>query len=229
MKQPLLGNPILSIHDQGAGGNGNVLKEIVEPEGAIIYCDRFTLGDATISTLDLWGAEYQESDAILIAPEDKELLETISRREKCPVDFVGHVTGDGRIRLVEDDKSNRQAPVDLDLKHVLGEMPRKQFHFETVEPVLRPLSLPAGATVMQALKRILRLPSVCSKRFLTNKVDRSVTGKQQPQPQQQQLFNEIDLTHFSRSRSFLSLSLSFSFSFSFSSPCFSCFSFLCAS
>ena len=170
-------NPILSIHDQGAGGNGNVLKEIVDPEGAVIYTNRFTLGDPTISTLDLWGAEYQESDAILISPHDKDTLVKISQREKCPVDFVGHVTGDGRIRLVEDESSNKQLPVDLDLKHVLGSMPRKKFDFTLNEPVLRPLSLPADVTVMQALKRVLRLPSVCSKRFLTNKVDRSVTGK----------------------------------------------------
>lgn len=125
----------------------------------------------------MWGAEYQESDAILIAPEDKDTLAKISAREKCPVDFVGRVTGDGRIRLVEDESSNKQLPVDLDLKHVLGSMPRKKFDFTLNEPVLRPLSLPADVTVMQALKRVLRLPSVCSKRFLTNKVDRSVTGK----------------------------------------------------
>jgi phosphoribosylformylglycinamidine synthase len=59
------GNPICSIHDQGAGGNGNVLKELVEPAGADIYADRFQLGDPTISTLELWGAEYQENDALL--------------------------------------------------------------------------------------------------------------------------------------------------------------------
>lgn len=171
------GNPILSIHDQGAGGNGNVLKEIVDPEGAIIYTKKFTLGDPTVSTLDLWGAEYQESDAILLNPQNKDTLMKISLRERCPVDFVGNVTGDGRIRLVEDESSNKQLPVDLDLKHVLGSMPRKKFDFNLNERMVRPLSLPAETTVMDALKRVLRLPSVCSKRFLTNKVDRSVTGK----------------------------------------------------
>ena len=64
-------NPIHAIHDQGAGGNGNVLKEIAEPKGAVIYAKNFTLGDPTIDTLELWGAEYQVSaavEAFLLAP-----------------------------------------------------------------------------------------------------------------------------------------------------------------
>lgn len=91
------GNPILSIHDQGAGGNGNVLKELVEPVGAVIFTRNFDLGDPSISTLELWGAEYQESDAILCKPEDDGLLSRIAAREKCPINFVGTVTGDGKI------------------------------------------------------------------------------------------------------------------------------------
>lgn len=59
-------NPILSIHDQGAGGNGNVLKELVEPIGGIIYANRFELGDPTINILELWGAEYQENNALYV-------------------------------------------------------------------------------------------------------------------------------------------------------------------
>jgi phosphoribosylformylglycinamidine synthase len=183
----------LSIHDQGAGGNGNVLKEIVEPEGAVIYTKNFTLGDPTISTLELWGAEYQESDAILTRPEDRDFLNKISRREKCAVDYVGVVTGGGSIRLSEEEdrqlkpdsfdvkrKQNpeKKLPVDLELEHVLGSMPAKKFHFEKKTPLLLPLTLPTGVTTLHALKRVLRLPSVASKRFLTNKVDRSVTGKE---------------------------------------------------
>lgn len=170
-------NPIQSIHDQGAGGNGNVLKEIVEPKGAVIYTDRFTLGDPTINTLELWGAEYQESDAILVRKEHEHLLRKISEREKCSVNFVGEVTGDGCITLVESGTDEKH-PVSLDLQYVLASMPRKVFNLERNKTPLHPLKLPSNLSVTAALQRVLRMPAVASKRYLTNKVDRSVTGKQ---------------------------------------------------
>lgn len=113
-------NPILSIHDQGAGGNGNVLKELVEPAGGIIYANRFELGDPTINILELWGAEYQENNALLCKKEDIELLKSICRRERCPVNFVGEVTGDGRVVLATDE-SGKVVPFNLELEYVLGE------------------------------------------------------------------------------------------------------------
>ncbi|XP_057244558.1 phosphoribosylformylglycinamidine synthase-like [Malurus melanocephalus] len=90
-------NPISSIHDQGAGGNGNVLKEISEPAGAVIYASRFQLGDPTLSVLELWGAEYQESNALLARPQALALLRRLAERERCPLSVVGTVTGDGRV------------------------------------------------------------------------------------------------------------------------------------
>ncbi|CAL8309072.1 unnamed protein product [Lota lota] len=174
------GNPICSIHDQGAGGNGNVLKELSEPAGAIIYSSRFKKGDPTLSVLELWGAEYQESNALLLRSGDRPFLERVCQREKCPVDFVGNITGDGKIVLVDEEggdaASGGRCPVDLQLEWVLGKMPQKKFVMERMAPVLQPLVLPPGLTVRDALDRVLRLPSVASKRYLTNKVDRSVTG-----------------------------------------------------
>ncbi|XP_043942613.1 phosphoribosylformylglycinamidine synthase isoform X2 [Protopterus annectens] len=183
-------NPICSIHDQGAGGNGNVLKELSEPAGAVIYAKNFKLGDPTLSVLEIWGAEYQESNALLLQPHDAAFLRRVCEREKCPVDFVGKITGDGKIVLVDDrvksaceDSSTAcngvQAsshPVDLELEWVLGKMPRKEFTLERITPTLQPLLLPSDLCVRDALDRVLRLPSVASKRYLTNKVDRSVTG-----------------------------------------------------
>ncbi|CAL1270868.1 unnamed protein product [Larinioides sclopetarius] len=170
-------NPILSIHDQGAGGNGNVLKEIVEPAGAVIYAEEFQLGDPTISILELWGAEYQESNAILINPKDKSALQSIGDREKCPINFVGEVNSTGNIVLVEkrDEPANRH-PVDLKLSCVLGKVPPKTFHLNRQPSIFKPLELPTNLLLQEALDRVLRLPSVASKRYLTNKVDRSVTG-----------------------------------------------------
>ncbi|XP_053551007.1 phosphoribosylformylglycinamidine synthase [Bombina bombina] len=178
------GNPICSIHDQGAGGNGNVLKELSEPQGAVIYTHNFQLGDPTLSVLEIWGAEYQESNALLLRPADADFLHSVCRRERCPVDFVGKITGDGKIVLlngseldpVPDSKDRNAVPVDLELEWVLGKMPRKEFVLNRVTPDLRPLTLPSDLTVREALERVLKLPCVASKRYLTNKVDRSVTG-----------------------------------------------------
>lgn len=112
-------NPILSIHDQGAGGNGNVLKELVEPIGGIIYANRFELGDPTINVLELWGAEYQENNALLCKKEELPVLESICKRERCPMNVVGEVTGTGRVVLALDETS-KVTPFDLELEHVLG-------------------------------------------------------------------------------------------------------------
>lgn len=69
----------------------------MEPEGAVIFTKRFQLGDPTISTLELWGAEYQENDALLCKKEDVPILQRIGERERCPVNFVGTVTGTGKV------------------------------------------------------------------------------------------------------------------------------------
>lgn len=73
--------------------SGNVLKEISEPAGAVIRVKDFILGDPTISVLELWGAEYQESNALLVRAQDRDLLQQICDREKVPVSFVGEITG----------------------------------------------------------------------------------------------------------------------------------------
>lgn len=75
------------------------MKEISEPAGAVIRTKEFQLGDPTITTLELWGAEYQESNAILVKPEDAKRLKMMCSRERCPACFVGEITGDGKVRL----------------------------------------------------------------------------------------------------------------------------------
>ncbi len=167
-------NPIVSIHDQGAGGNCNVLKEIVEPAGARIDIRAVPVGDETLSVLEIWGAEYQENNALLIRPEHAHLFDVLCKREKVIYAFVGEVTGDGQV-VVFDSKDNT-TPVDLDLEKVLGDMPQKPFKLDRFPIHTEPLTLPENLTVEKALDRVLRLVSVGSKRFLTNKVDRCVTG-----------------------------------------------------
>ncbi len=167
-------NPIIAIHDQGAGGNCNVVKEIIYPAGARIDVRKIQSGDDTLSVLELWGAEYQEQNALLIRPEKADLFEEMCWREKVPCSCIGRITGDGRIVLF--DENDGSTPVDLDLEKILGDMPQKTFRLSRIPPALLPLKLPRNGSVRDALARTLRLVSVGSKRFLTNKVDRSVTG-----------------------------------------------------
>ncbi|KAF8011879.1 hypothetical protein BT93_I0110 [Corymbia citriodora subsp. variegata] len=178
-------NPIISIHDQGAGGNCNVVKEIIYPKGAEIDIRAIVVGDHTMSVLEIWGAEYQEQDAILVEPKSRELLQSICERERVSMAVIGSINGQGRVVLVDGhltkkSKASGLPPpppaVDLELEKVLGDMPQKCFDFQRVVHPLEPLDIAPGITVMDSLKRVLRLPSVSSKRFLTTKVDRCVTG-----------------------------------------------------
>ncbi len=173
-------NPIVSIHDQGAGGNCNVLKEIVEPSGARIEIRAVPLGDETLSVLEIWGAEYQENNALLIWPDHEPLFRALCEREKVPWAVVGRITGDRRI--VVHDALDGSTPVDLALDDVLGDMPQKHFELLRAQPRLAPLELPRDLDVRTALERVLRLLSVGSKRFLTTKVDRAVSGLVARQP-----------------------------------------------
>ncbi len=167
-------NPIVSIHDQGAGGNCNVLKEIVHPAGARLEVRKIPVGDDTLSVLEIWGAEYQEQNALLLRPADAQSFEDLCKREKVPVAFVGHITGDGYVVL--HDESDGTTPVNLELAKVLGDMPQKTFTLDRKNVQPPALVLPKELTLRTALDRVLRLLSVGSKRFLVNKVDRSVTG-----------------------------------------------------
>lgn len=141
---------------------------------------KILVGDETLSVLEIWGAEYQEADALLIKPEDMEFFSSLCQREGCPVAYVGVVTGDGRV-VVHDEKDD-STPFDLELDHVLGKMPRKTFNSNRMKVDAKPLNLDLkqtsdhNAATKSILDRVLRLLSVGSKRFLVHKVDRSVSG-----------------------------------------------------
>lgn len=167
-------NPILSVHDQGAGGPANVLKELVEKAGGRIELRRIKVGDPTLSVLKIWIAEYQERCGLLINPERIGEFEAICEREKVTCERLGEVTGDGR--FVVHDEEDDSTPVNLNLEKVLGNMPQKTFMDQRLSYPLTPVVLPADLSVETALSRVLRNLAVGSKRFLTNKVDRSVTG-----------------------------------------------------
>lgn len=175
-------NPILSIHDQGAGGPANVLKELVEKTGGRIKLRRIALGDRTLSVLEIWIAEYQERCGLLISPSRIDEFKFICGREKVKCEVLGEVTGDGRFIVY--DEQDDSTPVNLNLSKVLGNLPSKTFEDKRVKPRLEPLMLSSlltrrgqkGRAFSEALHRVLRNLAVGSKRFLTKKVDRSVTG-----------------------------------------------------
>lgn len=179
LEDPSLQNPIVSIHDQGCGGNGNVLKEIVESAGADYELERISLGDPTLTALEIWGAEYQESNALLIRSEDEPRLRAIADRERCGLDVVGTVTGDGVVRA----RHKGCVVVDLPVALVLGKLPPKIFKSQDVVKTADPVVSLAPAAVTdnmppfrELLTKVLQLPCVGSKRFLVHKVDRSVGG-----------------------------------------------------
>lgn len=169
-------NPIVSIHDQGAGGNCNVVKELIYPAGAKIDLRSVWVGDSSLSALEIWGAEYQEQFGLLLRPESLGEFREICARENVVPACLGQIDGSGRIVLW--DKEIEAPVVDLDLEEVLGDLPQKTFTDSRVKPVTKPLDLPSPSSggIAEALDRVLSLMTVASKRFLTTKVDRSVTG-----------------------------------------------------
>lgn len=167
-------NPLLVIHDQGAGGPCNVLTELVHPAGGRIKIRNISVGDKTLSVLEIWGAEFQESDGVLIDLSSLDIFKAVCDREGVIYDIVGEVTGDGKIVLHDD--SNDTTPVDLDLDKILGDLPQKEFRFTRKPKQLSKLVVPQDRNLLYFLTGVFQQISVCSKEFLTRKVDRSVTG-----------------------------------------------------
>jgi phosphoribosylformylglycinamidine synthase len=167
-------NPIIVVHDQGAGGPGNVLTEIMDPVGGNISIRSIALGDPSLSVVEIWCAEYQERCAFIVDKNRIEEFRAICLREKVNCEVLGEVTGDNHI-VVSDDKDG-STPVDLPLDKILGEMPSKSYELIKITKNLQPLQIPKELSIEEATRIVFRLPSVGSKGFLVRKVDRSVTG-----------------------------------------------------
>jgi phosphoribosylformylglycinamidine synthase len=168
-------NPIVSIHDHGAGGHLNSLSELVEDTGAVIDIQKLPIGDPTLSSKEILGNESQERMGLVMKKEYIEMMERVAERERSPHYEVGTVTGDERLVFKEDDDS---CPVDLQLEYLFGKPPKTvlkdrsedaKFEFKEIEYDVR--------NFKDYVYDILRLEAVASKDWLTNKVDRSVTGK----------------------------------------------------
>ena len=167
------GNPILSIHDIGAGGLSNGCPELVEATGGTFRLREVHNQDRSMSPMEIWCNESQERYVLAVQPAHKLLLEEICRRERCPVAFIGVARADGR--LVLEDEHFGDHPIDMDIRVLLGKPPRMLRDVQHVEHKAGPVAFP-GVTVEAAMERVLQLPAVADKTFLVTITDRSVTG-----------------------------------------------------
>ena len=166
-------NPIISIHDHGAGGHLNALSELVEATGGRIDLDALPVGDATLSAKEIVGNESQERMGMVIDEHDIPYVERIAARERAPMYVVGETTGDDRFVFR---RSDGVKPIDLAMADMFGNSPKTVMTDSTVAVSYKDADY-TDEKIEEYLTDVLSLEAVASKDWLTNKVDRSVTGK----------------------------------------------------
>ena len=168
-------NPILSIHDVGAGGLSNALPELAHGAGRGAQVDLRSVPseESGMTPREVWCNEAQERYMLALAPEQLERFEALCRRERCPFAVLGTATADGQLRVADAQFGN--TPVDMDLEAVLGKPPRMTRDVRRAQPVLAPFA-PTEVTLEEACLRVLRSPTVANKNFLVSIGDRSVGG-----------------------------------------------------
>lgn len=166
-------NPILSIHDIGAGGLSNGCPELVAKTGGKFYLRRVPNEDTSMSPMEIWCCEAQERYVLAIAPEARERFMALCARERCPAAVIGEATGDGRLTLI--DEHFNTTPIDLDISVILGKPPKMLRVVAHRHEAHAPLDL-TNVTIAEAATRILRLPAVANKTFLISIADRTVSG-----------------------------------------------------
>ncbi|MFO7668477.1 MAG: phosphoribosylformylglycinamidine synthase [Bacteroidales bacterium] len=167
-------NPVISIHDHGAGGHLNCLSELVEATGGIIYMDHLPVGDPTLSARELIGNESQERMGLVLKAADVDELVKIARRERAPIYIVGEITDDHRFVFVSEKTGVK--PMDLELADMFGKPPRTIMQDRTLPLTHREIETDPSR-LGEYLEGVIQLEAVACKDWLTNKVDRSVTGK----------------------------------------------------
>ena len=166
-------NPIVSIHDHGAGGHLNCLSELVETTGGRIDMDSLPVGDPTLSAREIIGNESQERMGLLIKEEDTARVRRIAERERAPMYVVGETTGDMRFVFAQ---RNGTCPIDLRLEDMFGNPPRTIMEDTNLQPSFPALTYRLSE-LHTYLENVLQMEAVACKDWLTNKADRSVTGR----------------------------------------------------
>lgn len=167
-------NPIVSIHDHGAGGHLNCLSELVEATGGLIDLDKLPVGDPTLSAKEIIGNESQERMGLVIGQENIATLQRIADRERSPMYEVGSVTGNHRFTF--ESQSSGQKPMDFALADMFGSSPKTVMNDRNLDRNYKDLNY-SGELIHQYLDNVLQLEAVACKDWLTNKVDRCVGGR----------------------------------------------------
>lgn len=166
-------NPIVSIHDHGAGGHLNCLSELVESTGGVIDMSKLPVGDKTLSDKEIIGNESQERMGMLITEENIARVKEIADRERAPMYVVGETTGD--MKFVFEDK-NGDKPIDLLLEYMIGKPPRTIIRDNSVQQEFSDTDT-SVENLEKYVRDVFSTEAVACKDWLTNKVDRSITGK----------------------------------------------------
>ena len=167
-------NPIVSIHDHGAGGHLNCLSELVEATGGKIDISKLPIGDPTLSAREIIGNESQERMGLVMKKTDVDTLRNISERERAPFYIIGEVTGDMQFTL--ENPLTKEKPIDLALTSLFGDPPKTIMNDTVVENNFRKLEY-SVQKIEEYAELVLQIEEVACKDWLTNKVDRSVTGR----------------------------------------------------
>lgn len=165
-------NPIVSIHDHGAGGHLNCFSELLDETGGIIEVEKLPVGDPTLSAKEIISNESQERMGLAIHDKDVALLKRVADRERAPMYVVGTATGDKKFTFAK----SGQNPVELQVSHLFGSSPKTILKDSTISPSFEPVRY-TPEKIAEYLDLVLQLEGVACKDWLTNKVDRSVTGK----------------------------------------------------
>ena len=178
-------NPIVSIHDHGAGGHLNCLSELVEATGGVIEMDKLPVGDPTLSAKEIIGNESQERMGLLLPENDIERIQQIAERERAPFYVVGETTGDMQLTFKAPTQPD---PIHLPLEYMIGNPPRTVITDTSMKENFASPEI-NEEQLLEYIQHVLQMESVACKDWLTNKVDRSVTGK----VARQQCVGEIQL------------------------------------
>ena len=166
-------NPIVSIHDHGAGGHLNCLSELVESTGGHIDMSQLPIGDPTLSAKEIIGNESQERMGLLLQEKDVDRVKRIADRERAPMYVVGETTDDMKFVF---EQADGVKPIDIKLEYMFGKPPRTIMTDHTVKETYQPVVYKTSE-LHHYLENVLQLEAVACKDWLTNKVDRSVSGK----------------------------------------------------
>jgi phosphoribosylformylglycinamidine synthase len=167
-------NPIVSIHDHGAGGHLNCLSELVEETGGTIDLDALPIGDPTLSAKEIIGNESQERMGLVIGEKDLEILNKIAERERSPMYVVGDITGSNRFKF--ESKTTGAKPMDFAISDMFGSSPKFIMDDKTKARQYQDITYNSD-NIHLYLEQVLQLEAVACKDWLTNKVDRCVGGR----------------------------------------------------